>query len=128
MVMEDFNLLDYNQHQLMKRAPTLITGPSMVFLAPTKKSLRSPIIKCKIPLASLMPIFDRHQSVAHHSICSSMLLVICSILMVLCSSLWLQQSSQSLLMYLCTSTINHSWSIFSTQYTCQSAHPHLQHY
>ena len=50
--MEDNNLLDYNQHQLMKRSPTLITGPSMVFLAPAKKGFRIPILKCKILLAS----------------------------------------------------------------------------
>ena len=54
--MEDYNLLDYNQHQLMKRAPTLITEPSLVFLAPTKKGFRNPILKYKIPLASLMSI------------------------------------------------------------------------
>ena len=46
--MEDYNLLDYNQHQLMKRTPTLVTGPNLVFLAPTKKVLRIPILKCKI--------------------------------------------------------------------------------
>ena len=49
--MEDNNILDYNQHQLMKRAPTLIAGPSLVFLDPTKKDLMSPILKCKILLA-----------------------------------------------------------------------------
>ena len=37
LYMEDKNILDYNHHQLMKRAPTLITEPSLVFLAPTKK-------------------------------------------------------------------------------------------
>ena len=63
--MEDYNLLDYNRHQLMKRALTLLTRPILVFLAPTMKGLRSPILKCKIPLASLMPISDCHQSVAH---------------------------------------------------------------
>ena len=47
MVMEDYNLLDYNQHQIMKRAPTLVTGPSLVFLDPTKKGLTSPILKYK---------------------------------------------------------------------------------
>ena len=62
MVMEDYNLLDYNQHQLIKRAPTLITRPGVVFLAPTKKGLRSPILKCQTQLASLMSIFDCHQS------------------------------------------------------------------
>ena len=51
--MEDYNLLDYNQHQLVKRAPSLLTGPNMFFLAPTKKGLRSPILKCKILLASI---------------------------------------------------------------------------
>ena len=50
--MEDYNILDYNQHQLMKRAPNLITRPDLVFLAPTKKGLRNPILKCKILLAS----------------------------------------------------------------------------
>ena len=50
--MEDYNLLDYNQHQLMKIAPTLVTEFDLVFLAPTKKGLRSPILKCKILLAS----------------------------------------------------------------------------
>ena len=43
--MEDNNILDYNKHQLMKRAPTLITGPNLVFLAPTKKGLRILILK-----------------------------------------------------------------------------------
>ena len=52
LYMEDKNLLNYNQHQMMKRAPNLITGPSLVFLTPTKKGLRSPILKCKIILAS----------------------------------------------------------------------------
>ena len=54
--MEDFNLLDYNQHQLMKKAPTLITRPNLVFLDPTKKGLRSPILKCKTQLASTFMI------------------------------------------------------------------------
>ena len=49
--MEDNNILDYNQHQLMKIASTLITGPNLVFLAPTKKGLRSTILKCNIILA-----------------------------------------------------------------------------
>ena len=62
--MEDYNLLDYNQHQLMKREPTLVTRPILVLLAPTKKGLRSPILNCKIPFASLMPISDCHQSAA----------------------------------------------------------------
>ena len=70
MVMEDYNLLDYNQHQPMKRAPTLVIGPSLVFLAPSKKGQRSPILKCKILLASLMPISDCHQSAAP-LLCSS---------------------------------------------------------
>ena len=52
LYMEDNNLLDYNQHQLMKIAPTLITGPNLVFLAPTKKGLSIPILKCKILLTS----------------------------------------------------------------------------
>ena len=69
--MEDYNLLDYNQHQFIKRAPTLV-----IFKSPTKKCLRIPILKFKIILAILMPIFDCHQFVAHHSIFSSMLLVI----------------------------------------------------
>ena len=69
--MEDYNLLYYNQHQLMKRAPTLVTGPSLVFLAPTKKGLRSPILKCKTLLASLMPISDCHQSAAIIYLCCS---------------------------------------------------------
>ena len=63
--MEDYNILDYNHPQLIKKKSTLVMGPSLVFLAPTKKDLRSPILKCKIPLASLMPIFDCHQSAAH---------------------------------------------------------------
>ena len=49
--MEDYDLLNYNQHQLMKRAPTPITGPNLVFLAPTKKGLRSLILKFKTLLA-----------------------------------------------------------------------------
>ena len=52
MVMEDYNLLDYNQHQLMKIAPTLVIEPNLVFLAPTKKGLRNPILKYKTQLAS----------------------------------------------------------------------------
>ena len=36
----------------------------MVFLAPTKKGLRNPILKCKNQLASLMSISDCHQSAA----------------------------------------------------------------
>ena len=65
--MEDNNLLNYNQRQLMKRAPTLITGPSLVFLAPTKKGLRSPILKCKILLAS------NHMALLHNQplLCTS---------------------------------------------------------
>ena len=77
--MEDFNLLDYNQHQLMKREPSLVTRPKLVFLAPTNKGLRSLILKCKILLANLMPITDCHLSVVQPSLlinlCSSTLLV-----------------------------------------------------
>ena len=65
--MKDYNILNYNQHQLIERAATLVTGPNLVFLAPTKKGLRSPILKCKIILASLMPISDCHQSAAQPS-------------------------------------------------------------
>ena len=50
--MEYFNLRDYNQHQLIRTSPTLMIGPSLVFLTPTKKGLRSPILKCKILLGS----------------------------------------------------------------------------
>ena len=59
--MEDFNIRDFNQHQLIKREPTLIEIPGFVFLAPAKNGLRSPILKCKTQLASLMSIFDCHQ-------------------------------------------------------------------
>ena len=82
--MEDFNILGYNQHQLVKRAPTLITGPSLVFLTPTKKGLRSPIIKCKIPLGSNLMALLHNQPLlclslllntsVHHR-CSSLLLI-----------------------------------------------------
>ena len=41
MVMEYYSLLDYNQHQLMKRSPNLVTGPSLVFLDPNKKGKSS---------------------------------------------------------------------------------------
>ena len=68
MLMEDYNLLDYNQHQLMKRAPTLVRGPDLVFLAPTKKGLRSTILKCKTLLASLISISNCHQSAAQPSL------------------------------------------------------------
>ena len=68
LYIEDNNLLDYNQHQLMKRAPTLITRPNLVFLAPTKKWLRNTILKCKILLASLMSISDCHQSASQPSL------------------------------------------------------------
>ena len=51
--MEYYNPLDYNQRQLMKRAPTIVTGPSLVFLAPTKKMVEesNPQVKdstCKL--------------------------------------------------------------------------------
>ena len=49
--LEDNNLLDYNQHQLMKREPNLVTVPNLVFLAPTMKGLRSPFLMCKNILA-----------------------------------------------------------------------------
>ena len=51
----------------MKRAPTLIIGPNLVFLAPTKKGLSSPIIKCKILLAS------NHMALLHNQplLCTS---------------------------------------------------------
>ena len=86
--MEDNNILNYNQHQLMKREPTLITGTNLVFLAPTKKGLRSPILKCKILHAMLMSIYDCHQSTsqplllinlvkyAHQSLLVSMLITL----------------------------------------------------
>ena len=51
LYMEENNLLDYNHLQQMKRAPTLITRPILVFLAPTKNGLRIPILKCNIRLA-----------------------------------------------------------------------------
>ena len=60
--MEDNNLFDHNQHQLMKSTPIFVIGPNLVFLAPTKKGSSCPILKCKILLASLMLIFDCHQS------------------------------------------------------------------
>ena len=78
--MEDYNLLDYNKHQLMKREPTLVTRPNLVFLSPTKKGLRSPVLKCKILVARLIPIFDCNQSVAHQpllkTIGSSLLIIL----------------------------------------------------
>ena len=69
--MEDFNLRDYNQHQLMKRAPTPVTRYIFVFLAPTKKGLRNPVFKCKAQLASLISISNCHQFVAIIYLCSS---------------------------------------------------------
>ena len=54
--MEDLNLHNYNQHQMIRRAPTLMTRPSLVFLAPNKKGLRNPILKCKPQLAILMSL------------------------------------------------------------------------
>ena len=56
----DYNILDYNQHQLMKREPTLVTGLGLVFLAPNKKGLRSPILKCKTYLASISAHVSLH--------------------------------------------------------------------
>ena len=103
MVMEDYNLLDYNQHQTMKIAPTLRTESNLVFLAPTKKGLRSLILKCKILLASLMPIFDCHQSAAQ----PSLLIILCSLI----------SAGQPLLITLCQSTHQQCWSI--------SAHVHI---
>ena len=66
--MEDNNLLDYNQHLLIKRAPTLITGPSLVFLAPTKKGLKSLILKCKQSYGSVA----QPTSALHINLCSSL--------------------------------------------------------
>ena len=75
------NILDYNQHQLMKRAPTLITGPNLVFLAPIEKGLRIPILKCKIILVrNHMALLQNQPMIctsiySHHSVdqhCSSM--------------------------------------------------------
>ena len=65
--MEENNILDYNQHQLMKRAPTLITRPNLVFLSPTKKGLRTPILKCNILLASNLMDLLKNQ----HLLCTS---------------------------------------------------------
>ena len=71
--MEGYNLLNYNQHQLMKIAPTLITGPNLVFLAPTNKGLRSQILKCKIlPASNHMALLHNQPMLctsisAHHS-------------------------------------------------------------
>ena len=76
MVMEDYNLIDYNQHQLIRRALTLMPGPSLVFLNPTKKELRNPILKCKTRLASLMSISDCHQSTIHTYTCAYQPLII----------------------------------------------------
>ena len=38
-----------------------MTGPILVFLAPTKKGLKSPILKCKTQLASLMSLCHCYQ-------------------------------------------------------------------
>ena len=64
------------------------TQPSLAFLAPTKKGLRSQILKCKILLASLMPISDCHQSAAQPFLPINLCLSICSsiLLVNLCSS------------------------------------------
>ena len=67
LYMEDNNILDYNQHQLMKGAPSLIIGPNPVSLALTRKGLRNPILKCKIILAR------NHMDLLHNQplICTS---------------------------------------------------------
>ena len=80
--MEDYNLLDYNQHQRAKRALILISGLNLVFLAPIKKGLRTPILKCNILLTSLMPIFDCHQSVAQPSLLINLCLSTMSSLLI----------------------------------------------
>ena len=66
--MEDKNLLDYNQHQLMKRASTLITRPNLVFLALANNGLRSPILKCNIILTGNHMALLQKQSLLHTSI------------------------------------------------------------
>ena len=71
MVMEDFRIRDYNQHQLMKREPTFITGPGLVFLSLTKKGLRSSILKCNI----LLERAKTNLCIAHQYIFSSQLLI-----------------------------------------------------
>ena len=65
----------------MKRAPTLITRPNLVFLSPTKKVLRSPILKCKIILVSNHMALLQNQpllctSISAHHCCSTLVLII----------------------------------------------------
>ena len=52
----------------MKRAPTLITRPNLVFLAIANKGLRSPILKCNIILAGNHMALLQKQSLLHTSI------------------------------------------------------------
>ena len=78
--MEYKNILDYNQHQLMKITTNLIIGTKLVFLAPTKKGLKSPILKCKNLLARNHMAMLHNQPLlctaiyAHHC-CAPLLLI-----------------------------------------------------
>ena len=152
--MEDFNLRDYNQHQLMKRAPTLITGPNLVFLAPTRKGLRSLVPKWKILLASNNMALLHNQpllftSISSHHCCSSQLLIIASqhyfwSLLLICparhccssveSSLYAEKSfhCHTLLMYIIVHLIILNYwtrnfamfSVFTKQKACIVMHHH----
>ena len=115
--MEDNNILDYNKHQLMKRAPNLITGPNPVFLAPTKKGLRSPILKCNIILARNHMALLHNQAmlctsiIAYHSAgqqCSS---ISSHSAHPYCSTwLLITNSHQSMVIYSSTMSSLHCWS------------------
>ena len=106
MVMEDYNLLDYNQHQLMKRGPTLVRGSILVLLAPTKKGLRR--------------VQSWSASFHLQAWCQS-LIVINLLLNHLCSSTSAHRSLLvNLLTTLCNLLINHCGSIFSAHELCWS--------
>ena len=120
MVMEDFNLLNYNQQQFMKREPILVRGPNLVFLAPTKKGLTSPILKYKTQLASRSSHVSLHiklcwSTSSHNSLLVNLLinttgqsLFACSF----CSSTLLVLSSSTTALIICSITQG------SCQFTC----------
>ena len=103
-----------------KKSTNSETGPSLVSLAPTKNGLRSPILKCKSILASLMLISDCHQSAAHqhcssstNQLCSSLLLVIGLLIWFIFSMLLITVShhccSSTLLVTINSSTSRSNW-------------------
>ena len=145
MIMEDYNLLDYNQHQLMKRTQIPVIGSNLVFLTPTKKGLMSPILKCKTQLASISAHVPLHNNTLVHNptqstaanhqqfccchatlseVCSSIIIINQICIIIKCASLQQGFLHHSVIIIVCReaciiilTSMHHCVCIFNIQYT-----------